>query len=139
MSCQDLIPVLLIAIITAWMYNTQIHQTVKEENSSSESPEVSSTPTSEYKINNELYSKVVAPTQWILPKQVNNSPRYKCSDETDWPKVIKCPNHHPHIWSETRTQVMVASPSSRYGRTTCEVNIICSNIYDADAVGLVYF
>lgn len=79
----------------------------------------------------------VKPTQWFLPEQVK-TPRYSCKKESDWPDDIKCPSHHPYIWSRTNSIKRVTTPHSKYGTVQCSVSIICSNIYDADAVGVIW-
>ena len=78
----------------------------------------------------------VKPSQWFLPEQINTA-KVECKEESDWPNALKCPSHHPYVWSKTKTIKRVTSVHSKYGKLQCSVSIICSNIYDADAIGIV--
>ena len=86
----------------------------------------------------EQTNKAVQPSQWILPTQVKTSNVFKCKNDLDWPNNIKCPSHHPYIWSKMHTIKIVPSRTSKYGDTQCNVDIICSNIYDVDAPGNIF-
>lgn len=79
----------------------------------------------------------VKPTQWFLPEQIK-TPKYNCKVESDWPDNIKCPSHHPYIWSKVNTVKRVSTLNSKYGAVQCSVSIICSNIKDADAIGTIW-
>ena len=79
----------------------------------------------------------VKPSQWFLPEQIK-TPKYNCKMDSDWPDEIKCPSHHPYIWSKLKTIKRVPVVHSKYGGIQCSVSIICSNIYDADAVGVIW-
>lgn len=80
----------------------------------------------------------VKPSQWFLPEQINTAKVFsECKEESDWPNALKCPSHHPYVWSKTKTIKRVTSVHSKYGKLQCSVSIICSNIYDADAIGIV--
>ena len=79
------------------------------------------------------------PSQFILPTQTNNYPKNDCKDETDWFNKFKCPGHHPYQYSQVRTIQRISSKNGKYGKVSCVTDIICTNVYDADSIGLVYF
>lgn len=86
--------------------------------------------------NNGISMIDVKPSQWFLPEQINTA-QSECKEESDWPDKLNCPAHHPYVWSKTKTIKRVTSVHSKYGKLQCSVSIICSNINDADAIGVV--
>jgi hypothetical protein len=83
-------------------------------------------------------SRAVQPSQWILPRQTKTA-EYNCTRELDWSDKIKCPGHHPYIWSKMYTKhTMSSTLKYKGGVVQCSIDTICSNIYDVDAPGEMY-
>lgn len=85
-----------------------------------------------------LQNPAVTPSQIKLPSQVNYNPKYSCKKRIDWSDNFKCPKHHKYVYSKIYTKESIPRHNGRYGGYACRLDVVCSNIYDADRIGSVY-
>ena len=85
-----------------------------------------------------LQNKAVEPSHFQLPTQINYHPKHACNQMVDYPDNFKCPQHHKYTYSKVKTKQKVPKTGSKYGGYACKVDVICSNVYDADRIGEVY-
>lgn len=85
-----------------------------------------------------LQNKAIQPSHFQLPTQINYHPKRECNRRSDFPDNFKCPQHHRFIYSKVKTKQRVPKSGSKYGGYACKVEIMCSDVYDADRIGEVY-